>query len=87
MINIIIKCQNKKNVKTFIVFIFIRHGFWLLWTYLHPFGHKCEWVINLIPWFYNYGHVKHMITYMTRHTNIHVTTHDEHVLIDMAHGL
>jgi hypothetical protein len=28
-----------------------------------------------------------MITYMTKHMIIHVTTHDEHVTIDMAHGL
>ncbi len=43
MINIILKCQNKKNVNKFIIFATIQHGFYLFWMYLHP------WTIQRCP--------------------------------------
>jgi hypothetical protein len=37
MINIILKCLEKTYVKKFTIYTTIRHGFWLLFLYSHPF--------------------------------------------------
>jgi hypothetical protein len=37
--------------------------------------------------FYYYGHVEHMITYMTRHAIVNMTMwNDGHMIIDLTHG-